>query len=99
MDIALPQEGPQILIMHTHGSEAYTPDGADVYEASDPYRTTDNRYNMVRVGEEIAEVLEEAGFTVLHDTTLYDYPDYNEAYDRSLAGVQALLEEAPGRSG
>lgn len=95
VDIALPQEGPQILIMHTHGSEAYTPDGADVYEASDPYRTTDNRYNMVRVGEEIAEVLEEAGFTVLHDTTLYDYPDYNEAYDRSLAGVQALLEEYP----
>ena len=23
--------GPQVLIMHTHGSEAYTPDGEDVY--------------------------------------------------------------------
>lgn len=88
-------EGPQILIMHTHGTEAYTPDGSDVYEPTDPYRTLDTNYNMVRVGEEIAAVLEQAGFSVYHDTTLYDYPSYNEAYDRSYAGVQALLEQYP----
>lgn len=95
VEITLPEEGPQILIMHTHGSEAYTPDGADVYQPSDPYRTTDTEYNMVRVGEEIARVLEEAGFSVLHDTTLYDYPNYNGAYNRSLEGTQALLEQYP----
>ena len=95
VEITLPGEGPQILIMHTHGSEAYTPDGEDVYPPSDPYRTTDSRYNMIRVGNEIARVLEEEGFTVLHDTTLYDYPSYSGAYDRSLAGVQALLEQYP----
>lgn len=33
--------GPQILIVHTHGSEAYTQDEQDVYVESDPYRTTD----------------------------------------------------------
>ena len=46
-------------------------------------------------GRRIARVLEEEGFSVLHDTTLYDYPSYNEAYDRSLAGAQALLEQYP----
>ena len=87
--------GPQILILHSHGSEAYTPSGADVYEESDPYRTTDCNYNVVRVGEEIARVLRDHGFEVIHDTTLYDYPSYSEAYDRSLAAVQRWLTQHP----
>ena len=97
LELTLPEqsEGPQLLIFHTHGTEAYTPDGTDVYEPTDPYRTLDTNYNMVRVGEEMAAVLEEAGFSVYHDTTLYDYPSYNDAYDRSYEGVQALLEQYP----
>ena len=87
--------GPQILILHSHGSESYTPSGTDVYEESDPYRTTDCNYNVVRVGEEIARVLRDHGFEVIHDTTLYDYPSYNEAYDRSLAAVQRWLTQHP----
>jgi len=87
--------GPQILILHSHGSEAYTPSGADVYEESDPYRTTDCNYNVVRVGEEMARVLRDHGFEVIHDTTLYDYPSYSEAYDRSLAAAQRWLTQHP----
>lgn len=88
-------DGPQILILHSHGSEAYTPAGADQYEESDPYRTTNCNYNMVRVGQEIAQVLTEQGFRVIHDTTLYDYPSYSEAYDRSLAAAQRWLTQYP----
>ena len=88
-------EGPQILILHSHGSEAYTPSGADVYVESDPYRTTNCNYNVVRVGETMAQVLRDRGFQVIHDTTLYDYPSYNEAYDRSLAAVQRWLAQYP----
>lgn len=88
-------DGPQILILHSHGSEAYTPSGADVYQESDPYRTTNCNYNVVRVGEEIAGVFREHGFEVIHDTTLYDYPSYNEAYDRSLAAAQRWLTQYP----
>lgn len=43
-------EGPQILILHTHGSEAYSMTDGDTYEESDPYRTTDCTHNVVRVG-------------------------------------------------
>ena len=95
VNIALPAEGPQILIVHTHGSEAYTPDGEDVYTPSGECRTTDKTHSVVRVGEEIAQVLTEMGLSVIHDTELYDYPEYNGSYDRSLAAVETYLERYP----
>ncbi len=88
-------EGPQILIVHSHGSEAYSQYDGDTYEESDPYRTTDCTHNVVKVGEEIATVFRAHGFQVIHDTTLFDYPSYNEAYDRSQAAVEQWLEEYP----
>ena len=94
--LTLPAEGPQILILHSHSTEAYAPAGEDVYEASDPGRTLDTEQNVVRVGEELTRVLEEAGFTVLHDTALYDWPSYNGAYGRSRAAAEDWLERYPG---
>ena len=87
--------GPQILILHTHGSEAYTPAGATDVVWSGDYRTTDSRYNVVQVGDEMADVFSEAGISVLHDRTLYDYPSYTGAYDRSLAAIQSYLTQYP----
>ena len=91
----LTPEEPQILILHTHGSEAYTPAGDTDIVWSGNYRTTDSRYNVVAVGDAMAEVFAEAGISVLHDRTLYDYPSYNEAYDRSLAAIQSYLAQYP----
>ena len=92
---ALGEGEPQVLILHTHGSEAYTPvPGTEIVWSGD-YRTTDYRYNVVRVGDEMAEVLGEAGISVLHDRTLYDYPNYTGAYDRALAAIQKYLERYP----
>ena len=91
----LPEEGPQVLIVHTHGSEAYTPDGADTYVATGECRTADKTKSVVRVGEEVAKVLTEMGLTVVHDTELYDYPAYNGSYDRSLAAVEHWLAQYP----
>jgi len=88
-------EGPQILIVHTHGSEAYSMTDGEVYQESDPYRTTDCTHNVVRVGEEIAKVFRAYGFQVIHDTTLCDYPAYNGAYDRSYAVVEQWLAQYP----
>lgn len=94
--VTLPDEGPQILIVHTHATEAYTPDGTDVYTPSDNNtRTLDNNYNMVRVGDEMEKVFTEMGLGVIHDTTLHDYPQYNGAYDRSAKTVAAYLEQYP----
>ena len=55
------EEGPQVLIVHTHGSEAYTMPPGQEYVPSGESRTTDSQFNVVRVGDEIAAVLEAAG--------------------------------------
>ena len=43
LTLELPEEGPQVLIMHTHGSEAYTPDGTDTYVPTGECRTHQKR--------------------------------------------------------
>lgn len=43
----------------------------------------------------MAQVFRSQGFEVVHDTTLYDYPAYNGAYERSCAGVEKWLEQYP----
>lgn len=80
-----------ILIFHTHTCESYTSSEQYTYTMTGNYRTTDNNYNMVRVGEELKKFLEQKGFNVTHDSTCHDYPSYNGSYDRSLETVQNLL--------
>ena len=88
-------EAPQVLILHTHGSEGYTPvPGTEVVWSGD-CRTTDTRYNVVHMGDAIAEELGKAGISVLHDRTLYDYPEYAGAYDRALPAIEAALKQYP----
>ena len=68
---------PQILIMHTHATEAYTPDGTDIYVQTDNSRTLDNTQNMVRIGEEMKEVFEEKGRgkTILMSSHMFEEVD------------------------
>ncbi len=92
------EEGPKVLIVHTHGSEAYTMPPGEEYVPSGDCRTTDCNYNMVRVGQEIAKTLENAGLSVIQDTTLHDYPEYSGGYDRSLETVKKYMEQYPSIS-
>ena len=96
VNITLPAEGPQILIIHTHTTEAYTPDGTDVYTPDGGVaRTLEEEDNMLRVGDEMERVFTEMGLSVIHDRTVYDYPQYNGAYTRSAQTVQKYLEQYP----
>ena len=81
-----------ILIYHTHASESYTSSDKYKYAATGNFRTTDTNYNVVRVGTELTKYMEHYGYTVIHDTTIYD-KSYSESYDRSLSGVASLLEK------
>ena len=94
-DAELTPDTPQILILHSHGSEGYTPAEDPGIVWSGNYRTTDARCNVVAVGDAMAEAFVEAGISVLHDRTLYDYPSYSGAYDRSLAAIQSYLAQYP----
>lgn len=89
---------PEVLIVHTHGSEAYTMPAGQEYVPSGDCRTTDENFSVVRVGEEIANTLRKAGISVLHATELHDYPEYSGAYNRSLDTVEEYLERYPSLS-
>ncbi|MBO4853743.1 MAG: stage II sporulation protein P [Oscillospiraceae bacterium] len=86
---------PQVLIYHTHGSEAYTLPQGQTYHSTGTYRTDDASVSVVRVGDEIAAVLSSYGISVLHDRTLYDDPAYNGAYVRSGAAAESYLAKYP----
>lgn len=94
-DITLPAEDVQILIIHTHSSEAYTQAGLDRYRPSDTNRTEDTKFNIVRIGDELTEILTEEGLNVIHDRGIYDYPSYTGSYTRSGQAVQQYLETYP----
>lgn len=85
-------EEPAILIMHTHGSESYA---ESVEEQGSVFRTQDAEKNVIAVGEVLAEQLRAAGFSVVHDTTLCDVPDFNSAYSSARQVVEAALTEYP----
>jgi len=95
LKIKFDKKGPQVLIVHTHTSEAYTPSENSSYNPSGSDRTEDPRYNVTRVGEEIAKYLQSKGISVIHDKTVHDYPVYNGSYAISLKTIEKNLEKYP----
>lgn len=90
-----PDASPQVLILHSHATEAYTMPANQSYKASGTCRTKNTEYNVVRVGDEIAAVLSSYGISVLHDRTLHDDPDYNDAYSNSYDAIESYLDKYP----
>lgn len=78
---------PTVLIVHTHATEAY----AD----TEGYRSEDAAENMLRIGQEIAQILNQSGIPVLHDTTMHDASGYDAAYERTEVAISAYLEQYP----
>lgn len=95
LDWSLAGQEPTVLIVHTHGTEAYTSLDGDDYEASGAYRTLDEDYNMLCLGALVARRLEEAGIGVIQDRNLHDYPDYNSAYNNAAASAEGILGQYP----
>jgi stage II sporulation protein P len=88
-------EEPQILIYHTHATEGYMRDESDYYTVTDEPRSTDSNENVIAVGKHIKSILEEAGYSVVHDETLHDYPGFTGSYSRSAETVKSAIEKYP----
>lgn len=95
MPFKLSLNAPEILILHTHATESYSPEGEISYNSSDSDRTQDIEKNIVKVGEKMAEIFRENGIETLHDKTLHDYPNYNGSYGNSLKTAQSYLTKYP----
>lgn len=85
---------PIVLIYHTHTTEGYQTLDLGWYSNSVVTRSKDPATNMVRVGDEIAKQLEEAGIGVIHDKTIYD-TTYSGAYYRSEDQIEKYMEKYP----
>lgn len=85
---------PVVLIYHTHTTEGYQTLDLGWYSNSVVTRSSDPATNMVRVGDEIAQQLEEAGIGVIHDTRIYD-TTYSGAYYRSEDQIEKYMEQYP----
>lgn len=82
MHLAKDVEGPQILIYHTHASEAFEGDPASVK-------------TVVDVGNELTRLLQEKyHLNVLHDDTVFD-EDRDHAYAKTAPALEQLLQENP----
>lgn len=94
LDLSL--SGPQILIVHSHSTEAYADTDGLTYEPIDTYRTLDETRNVIAVGAVLAEALTQRGIEVIHDTAVNDYPDYNTSYYNSLQRIEQWKAQYPG---
>ena len=92
-DLNLSQSGPQILIVHTHTSEAYNETGQDWYTSAD-IRTPENSRNMVRMGDLLNEELTKRGYEVIHCQKRHD-EDFNNSYTQSNQTVREYLKKYP----
>lgn len=89
----LTEDVPTVLILHTHASESYT--NTENYTESSDYRTLDEAYNVVSIGDRLAQQLEAGGIRVLHDRVIHDYPSYNNAYAHARQSAEEYLSEYP----
>ncbi|MBQ3196132.1 MAG: stage II sporulation protein P [Clostridia bacterium] len=84
-----------VLIIHTHGTEAYLPDGENYYTKDEDFRSTDTEENVVAVGAVFAETLKSRGIQVYHDQSLYDEFSYNNSYTASRAACKEWISRHP----
>lgn len=88
LSIEKSNDGPQILIYHTHSQEEYCDFGPENPQAT-----------VVGIGNRLTQLLEEKGYEVIHDTTPYDIMngelDRNHAYNYALDGITAILQRYP----
>lgn len=82
------KDEPQILIYHTHSQETFADYGPENPEAT-----------VVGIGDYLTKLLEEKGYQVIHDRSVYDLKDGNldrsKAYTYALEGISGILQENP----
>ena len=89
-------DAPLVLVIHTHGTESYMPDGAKYYsDDGEIARSQDINENMIAVGKEFVRVLEENGVPTLHCTIMHDKESYRDSYSRAEETIKKYLEEYP----
>ena len=82
---------PRVLIYHTHTCEAYRTSDKETIKTTN---SLDPTRSVCAVGDVISEELEKKyGIAVIHDKTVHDKGDYNNAYKKSGVTLDKYLKE------
>lgn len=94
--IADTSSSPVVLIIHTHGTEAYSPEGSLSYDGvSTLARSENTEENVVAVGRVMAAELNRLGVNTLHCEVMHDAQSYRDSYARSAATINEYLRKYP----
>ena len=86
---------PLVLIIHTHGTEAFAPEGAVSQLPESTQRSTDINENIVAVGSVMADILNEAGIPTIHCEIMHDLESYTNSYNYAADTIQKYLRQYP----
>ena len=88
---------PLVLIIHTHGTEGYSENGAISYldNGGEIARSEDTSKNVVAVGAVMAETLNKNGISTLHCTVMHDRIQYKDSYSRAEETIKHYLAKYP----
>ena len=89
------KDAPVVLILHTHGTEAYSPHLAEEYADGESFRSLDPESNVVAVGREMKKIFDSHGIGTIHVETLFDAEDYNMAYSLAAEEIKKITDEYP----
>ena len=91
-----PSDVPLVLIVHTHGTEAYSDPAAPWYDPErEVARSSDKNKNVVHIGRLMADILNENGISTIHCDVMHDAESYSGSYERSAETVKKYLSQYP----
>ena len=89
-------DDPIVLIIHTHGTEAYSEEGVLGYsETYNIPRSHDVTKNVIAIGKIMSRVLNEHGVATVPCDVMHDAQSYLGAYERSAETIKDYLKRYP----
>lgn len=82
----------EILIYHTHTNESYISDISKLNDMSVPQRSKDENINVIRVGDELKNNLQNLNQKAIHNMKYHNVPNDKGAYARSLNTVEDCIK-------
>ena len=88
-------EDPLVLIVHTHGTESYAPEGVSSVGNSYSARSQDPNETVVAVGDVLFRTLTAYGIPAIHCETMFDLESFPLAYQNSADYIRKTVEKYP----
>ncbi|MBQ8416959.1 MAG: stage II sporulation protein P, partial [Clostridia bacterium] len=90
-------QDPLVLVLHTHASEGYLPEGTKYVEGNigDATYSKDGSKTVLAVGKVLCDTLNQKGITAIHCTVMHDEEGLQGSYERSLHSIRFFLEHYP----